>query len=196
MSSTAIDDVERYLREHLPGGQWILPHWQDGPYRIVPVSSTRDAHREALLLLAAFTPLATSFPLYNGFVVETADIYAVPHYVFQTLVWHQEEYGLTLELECVGDGTITYDEPPTEQAILDMLEDLTSVDDGAFAGHRDQLLSAIATLRAAGTDGLRAISVIDADAARQDPYDELDENVFKMLTILTSAAAIVAPTSA
>lgn len=123
--------VEKWLTENLPGGEHILPHWQDGPYWLITVADAeeRGTNWQAKLLLAAHTPLVRHLPVASYDELMTCDIYAVSKFVRDTLVWHTEEGGLQTGENPIGP----FDERPGAERLLEALPGLIGLDSDIYA---------------------------------------------------------------
>lgn len=84
--NTARDDVEYWLKNTYPGGSWILPHWDAGPFWLLPIPDPGAATGGTRRLLAASSRVAKRMPIHDGDSYSRADIYAVPNFTRDYLI--------------------------------------------------------------------------------------------------------------
>lgn len=175
--------LEHWLSKQLPGGKYILPHWDDGPYYLVPVLSSTDANWQARVVLDAHTPLTERLWIRAGWGEEMAQVrvYALSQFCTDTLTWHESEY----ELELHQDGlTGPYDTRPGPAeliAALDQIIGLPKPEDRS-----EEMSAALTALRAtAPTEALAALTTIT-----KDTIDNHVDDTDPMEMVLTTAAAV------
>lgn len=159
------DLIEQELVGVLPGGKWILPHWQEGPYWLVIVQYAPDPNWQVQLVIEAIQPLVTGLPrwCHDLDTVTPVDVYALPQFLADLLRWHAGEE-LFLAEQAVGP----FDTWPTAADAVRHLRELVGMtpEQGMeiYEDLEPVLEQALTTLTAAGPGALQALAGLDLDA--------------------------------
>lgn len=163
--------VEYWLRRDFPGGLWVLPHWQEGPFHLVPVGEFEGRARRggAKKLLAASALVCADLPMYDGDTYSAVDVYAVSDFVLHYLTRYGADDGAP-DAHSLGP----YDALPGASDLVQWLPELMALD-SQYAGAAVE--KALADLKVADpAEVLMALATFDPAAlVGVRPPDALSE---------------------
>lgn len=180
---SSLDVVERMILDQ-PGGEWILPHWQEGPYWLVPIDPAGTVPYDAQVIKEAHEPVLPLAPAFDGIDVVSCSVHAFSKYAWAVVQANEyEDEGLRpLWDNLVGP----LDAPPTPADVLAALPTLLGTQDAKLASHKEQIDAALAVLLAA--DPALVLPTLSALTPAQFSWVDDGEN---LAAILTAAAGVV-----
>lgn len=150
------DAVTQWLSTAWPGGQYMVDHWDTGPYWLVPIADQSQVSRPVEVLLNAHEPLAT-VPVYIGTESHPAAVYAVSDFVCHMLRYHEADHDVQ-----VLSGRIQgpYQDRPTAKDLLDALAGVIAGWHRQGRSHAEDILDLIDELSTA--DPVTALTALEA----------------------------------
>lgn len=144
-----MDAVQKMILKQ-PGGKWLLPHWQDGPYSLVPFDRHADMDERVRILLDAHDPLIKAIPVVDEYNMCVGSVYAFSEYTLAMVKAYETE---ELGLDMVESNIVApFPAAPTSQEIVECLPRLIGFENDVMAERRVAAEPLFATLRAANPD--------------------------------------------
>lgn len=193
-----IEEAQHWLKEIWPGGQHVLPHWQDGPYWLVPMTRSSAESYHVSIVLDAHDPLATGLPFEDGSgEFRPIEVYALGQFAKHMSEWYNEPDvdGLELHSEHVMGP---YDAPPSAADVVAALPLLLNLDHA-----KEQAAPVLAALQGLDPAGVLVslAAIYDASPVPVCPAtddgedDEDDPDSVSIIEILSAVAGVSATRS-
>lgn len=192
----ALHQVHQWLTAEMPGGKYIWPHWQEGPYFVVAATAVEDVNWQAQTILDAHPSLAT-VPYWDGIGLDCADLRAVSTFGCDTLHWHQGEGELTLtDSPPVGP----LDAPPTPNNVLNHLPHILGIHEPDCADLVSKLAPDLHTLQQGGAAALDVLTAVTTQVMNTptEPeftteYDEFEdfEDLLGLVHVIRVSAQVL-----
>lgn len=119
-----------HLFEMLPGGEFIKPHADDGPWYIVCVTRWEEPNWQLEAVLAAFPGVKAA--VYEHGEDFEATFHVVPKFAWRMCQWHSVEFEAQIDTEDTFSAGPYLGAPPTHEQFIAHVHDVQHPDDCRF----------------------------------------------------------------
>lgn len=127
--------------KNIPGWKWINDHWAEGPFWLVPLNLTEDAHWSVNDLLRASECSLDALYTYDGWGGTNLSVYLVSEFTYEMILWHETE---DHNVECFQDGAVgPFATRPTASDIVEALPKLTGLSDNVPEESIEELMTTL-----------------------------------------------------